>query len=435
MRLVAAFAALLWSVSALAQASLIPGYFADPSLRKFGDTYYLYVTTDGYGPYGNDGETMAWVSQDLVDWHPEPLRGLPNETVWAPAAFQGANGKTYLYLQNSVDYSGYVYVGDTPTGPFHRAAHLGGFDVEPFRDPVSGKPFLVSADRQLLELDDDVASPTYLTRVVRADTLRGALFDYTEGPYLSYRDGLYTLMWAGGRCWQLSYTVRTATSRSLYGPYEDAPSNPLVQTDPAHDVFGPGHGSIVDVDGRTFALYHRQEPERAPACNYRFTTLSEVRYAPGGHLEFVGYVDDWGAALGRTSRHADLARGRDVFANTETPGHGARNATDGRFDTRWTTGANEPGILTVDLGRIASLDSVTVDFEYPDKWVTFALEASTDGRAWRTVADHRAEAVQGLTERTTRGVGPARYVRLTITNSEDRTASIWEIRAFGPSAR
>lgn len=25
----------------------IPGYFADPTIRKFGDTYYLYATTDG----------------------------------------------------------------------------------------------------------------------------------------------------------------------------------------------------------------------------------------------------------------------------------------------------------------------------------------------------------------------------------------------------
>ena len=27
----------------------IPGYFADPTIRKFGDTYYVYATTDGTG--------------------------------------------------------------------------------------------------------------------------------------------------------------------------------------------------------------------------------------------------------------------------------------------------------------------------------------------------------------------------------------------------
>ena len=27
----------------------IPGYFADPTIRKFGDNYYLYATTDCTG--------------------------------------------------------------------------------------------------------------------------------------------------------------------------------------------------------------------------------------------------------------------------------------------------------------------------------------------------------------------------------------------------
>lgn len=28
---------------------VIPGYFADPTVKKFGDTYYVYATTDGSG--------------------------------------------------------------------------------------------------------------------------------------------------------------------------------------------------------------------------------------------------------------------------------------------------------------------------------------------------------------------------------------------------
>lgn len=30
---------------------IIPGYFADPTVKKFGDTYYMYATTDGSGAY------------------------------------------------------------------------------------------------------------------------------------------------------------------------------------------------------------------------------------------------------------------------------------------------------------------------------------------------------------------------------------------------
>ena len=28
---------------------IVPGYFADPTIKQFGDTFYLYATTDGNG--------------------------------------------------------------------------------------------------------------------------------------------------------------------------------------------------------------------------------------------------------------------------------------------------------------------------------------------------------------------------------------------------
>ena len=49
---------LIGAISAFAQAAfntpgagnpVIPGYFADPTIKKFGDTYYMYATTDGSG--------------------------------------------------------------------------------------------------------------------------------------------------------------------------------------------------------------------------------------------------------------------------------------------------------------------------------------------------------------------------------------------------
>ena len=45
---------------------IIPGYFADPTVKKFGDTYYLYATTDGNG--GGLGPSQVWVSKDFVNW-------------------------------------------------------------------------------------------------------------------------------------------------------------------------------------------------------------------------------------------------------------------------------------------------------------------------------------------------------------------------------
>ena len=45
---------------------LLPGYFADPTIKKFGDTYYIYATTDGTG--NGYGPAQVWMSKDFVNW-------------------------------------------------------------------------------------------------------------------------------------------------------------------------------------------------------------------------------------------------------------------------------------------------------------------------------------------------------------------------------
>lgn len=415
-----------------AQNPLVPGYFADPSIRKFGDTYYLYVTTDGYPPYGNDGLTFVWTSTTLTDWQPQVLDGLPYKSVWAPAVIKGKNGKYYLYCQNSVDYKGYVYVADSPTGHYARVAHIGGFDIEPFEDPVSKKIYVVSATQEIFEMDNDPASPTYLTKIVRPIPVKGH-FDFTEGPYLFYRKGLYYLMWAGGRCWQKSYNVRYAVAKNLEGPYVDAKA-PLLENDEAHAVIGPGHNSMLEVNGRTFLLYHRQDPAKAPTCGFRFTCASELTFGPDGSLKLGAYVNDFGQLFNARPALVNLALNKPVFANTELPANRALHAVDGRNDTRWTTGANEKGILTIDLQREEPIKRVEVAFEYPDKQVTFSLEYSLDNLTWATLIDHTAEAVTAYQAMVTEKDFRARYVRLTITNSEDRNASVWELKVLGAAA-
>ena len=412
-----------------AQNPLLPGYFADPSIKKFGDTYYLYVTTDGYPPYGNDGLTFVWTSTNLTDWQPQVLDGLPYKSVWAPAVIKGKNGKYYLYCQNSVDYKGYVYVADSPTGHYARVAHIGGFDIEPFEDPVSKKIYVVSASQEIFEMDNDLASPTYLTKIARTISVKGH-FDFTEAPYLFYRKGLYYLMWAGGRCWQKSYNVRYAVAKSLEGPYVDAKA-PLLENDEAHGVIGPGHNSMLEVEGRTFLLYHRQDPAKAPTCGFRFTCASELTFGADGSLKLGAYVNDLGQLFNARPALVNLALNKPVFANTELPANRALHAVDGRNDTRWTTGANEKGTLTVDLQREEPIRRVEVAFEYPDKQVTFSLEYSLDNLTWTTLADHTTEAIPAYQAMVTEKDFRARYVRLTITNSEDRNASVWELKVLG----
>nr|WP_294869519.1 family 43 glycosylhydrolase [uncultured Pedobacter sp.] len=65
---------------------IVPGYFADPTIKKFGDTYYLYATTDGNG--GGFGPSQVWISKDFVNWSLQDMNWPTTHHYWAPDVTQ-----------------------------------------------------------------------------------------------------------------------------------------------------------------------------------------------------------------------------------------------------------------------------------------------------------------------------------------------------------
>ena len=101
--------------------SIVPGYFADPCLRKFGDTYYLYVTPDGWGT--GEGPFVIWSSKDFVHWTANKS-AWPNTTQkWAPSVVYN-NGLYYMYTQ--VPCQVYVATSTSPLGPWTNPISGGG---------------------------------------------------------------------------------------------------------------------------------------------------------------------------------------------------------------------------------------------------------------------------------------------------------------------
>lgn len=94
---------------------ILPGYFADPTIKKFGDTYYIYATTDGSG--AGFGPAQLWCSKDFKNWTLMPMNWPDSHWIWAPDVMQNeADGKYYyLYCQPCKLHLG---VGDTPRGPW-----------------------------------------------------------------------------------------------------------------------------------------------------------------------------------------------------------------------------------------------------------------------------------------------------------------------------
>jgi len=67
-------------------------------------------------------------------------------------------------------------------------------------------------------------------------------------------DGRYFLFYSGNSYSGAGYAVGYATCKSPLGPCKDAPENPILKT--TCRALGPGHNALVDVDGKTWIVYH-----------------------------------------------------------------------------------------------------------------------------------------------------------------------------------
>ena len=243
----------------------IPGFHADPNVVRFGDTYYLYATTDGH-PGWNATSFRAWSSPDLVHWTDHgvvlDLRDVAwaEGHAWAPTAAE-RDGRFAFYF--TADQSIGVAVADSPTGPFvdalggplvDKADYGGAQQIDPgiFVD-VDGLTYLYwgNGTPRVVPLDDDlVGFDPAAVRVL--DGLPG----FREAPWV-VRDGdVYHLTWSVDDTRSVDYRVGYATGPGPYGPWTS--HGILLEKDPARGILGTGHHSIVRAHtGDWYIAYHR----------------------------------------------------------------------------------------------------------------------------------------------------------------------------------
>ncbi|MEU4362459.1 family 43 glycosylhydrolase [Promicromonospora sp. NPDC023987] len=301
-----------WTVRAVEMRSpVLPGLYADPNIAKFGDYYYLYVTTDGVAGWGGK-DFYVWKSKDLADWErsDEPFLTLDGENgnvpwasgnAWAPTIIE-RDGKYYFY------FSGHnprydrktigVAVADSPEGPFtaqpeamilNNEAVTSGQAIDPaaFEDPETGKFYLFwgnggpSNGPVYAELSDDMLS-------IKQDTLQriSGLPDFREGLFLNYRDGLYHLTYSIDDTGSANYRVGYATATSVHGPWTYR--GVILEKDPSQGILGTGHSSIIQVPGTDewYIAYHRFGMPGGDGT-HRETTIDRLTFNDDGTMNDV----------------------------------------------------------------------------------------------------------------------------------------------------
>ncbi|MFD1048681.1 family 43 glycosylhydrolase, partial [Kibdelosporangium lantanae] len=256
----------VWTVVAReVRTPVLPGYNADPNIVAFGDTYYLYPTTDGFDGWSGT-KFSAWSSKDLVNWTDQgvildlgPGVSWADRNAWAPTIAQ-RNGRYYFYFCAEAKIG--VAVGDSPTGPFTDSGKPliaknpdGGQAIDPavFIDHT-GKPYLYwgNGNAYVVPLNDDMVSydPAKITRLTGLD-------DFREGLFMVERKGTYYLSWSIDDTRSEDYRVGYATAPTPTGPFTN--HGVILSKDTHLGVRGTGHSSMLQVPGTDdwYIAYHR----------------------------------------------------------------------------------------------------------------------------------------------------------------------------------
>ncbi|TCW60358.1 glycoside hydrolase family 43 protein [Treponema sp. J25] len=284
-----------------------PGFHPDPSVIRVGNDFYLVNSTFHYYP----GIVISH-SRDLVHWRPIghvwtrsdwlDIRGLMDgRGFWAPD-ISYYNGLFYIFVTlrlNEIQQDGspsslirrqMVVTSPNPEGPYSypRFIDVDGIDPSHFVDEDGKHYMLLNPGVRIIPLTDDCSTVTGEIKTI----WEGSGGRIPEGPHLFKKDGWYYILTAEGGT-GYGHQIGSGRSRSLYGPYESNPHNPILkQNDPESPLQRCGHGKFVEApDGSWWVLYLCGRPVSAHPVNLeadrfcilgRETALDPVQWTDDG---------------------------------------------------------------------------------------------------------------------------------------------------------
>jgi beta-xylosidase len=312
---------------------LLDENFPDPFLARFGGSFFAYATGNQVG--GAQMNVQLIRSRDLKSWT-APAEALPAENlpswadknhpqVWAPEVMKV--GERYVLYFNA-RHATLTRTERPPQGPRLMQRHClgaavagrpegpfvgidspivcsefpdGVIDANPFRDGDSlyvyfkddgnccgrGSAIFV----QKLSADGLTAlGPA--TQLIANNDEPGEHDDWewlvVEAPTMVKRAGAYYLFYSGNFFGNKNYSVAYLTCESPRGPCRDPGENPILWSHGESPLVGPGHQSILDRRGRSYAFFHgwNRDPDgrEQPGVHKRCLYVSQVQWssAPTG---------------------------------------------------------------------------------------------------------------------------------------------------------
>lgn len=467
---------------------IIPDNVADPSISKFGDTYYLYGTTDIDKGLDQMGPPVVWKSKDFVNWkfegtilpeiewntpylytNKEGVKGYGYYRYWAPGRAV-KKGDLYYLFPTIVSPDGacpvYTLVSESPEGPFRFQNGDGLFwgeipsgktpsqpllpdiDGEPFTDD-DGKTYMYWRMWKAAQVSSDFSQIE--SEIVTIPTKRKA---YSEGPTLFKRNNIYYYVYTqgGGENYRNAYMISKEGPITGYQP--PVGNDVFIYSSLENGVWGPGHGNVFYDEASDTYLFAYLEFGEGSTTRQVFVDKMEFNrdgtiktIIPG--FKGVGYLNNAPDKRVNLALHAKATASshknartstEKVYTNFDAPEpdeasaimasreftYVPQNAVDGSNGTRWVaSGDDKLPSPTLDLGEIKRLNTCEMSFTFPAFGHAWILEKSSNGKGWEVCAMQN-EAV-ARSPHVAQELGEARYLRIKIIQGDP---GLWEIKVF-----
>lgn len=298
----------------MAANPLFEGWYADPQIRQYGDTFWVFPT------YSEDFNKQtffdAFSSKDLKTWTKHPKILTTKEVTWAKRAMWAPDahekdGKYYLFFGANdaypVDrhkkdlrkqepghfkYGGIgVAVADRPEGPYRDL--IGKPLIDEFwnvAQPIDQYVFRWKGGWymayggwrkcNLVRLADDFKS---LKAFDDGQTVKDITpWGYVEGSVMFERKGTWYFMYSSGAWSQPNYCVMYATAETPLGPFKY--QGKVLGVD-EKVATGAGHHSVLNLPGtdRWLICYHRR-PLDNKSPHHRVTCIDEMEFDKDGKI-------------------------------------------------------------------------------------------------------------------------------------------------------
>ncbi|MCD7932797.1 MAG: family 43 glycosylhydrolase [Tannerellaceae bacterium] len=452
---------------------VIPDNVADPSVSKFGDTYYLYGTTDIDRGLDQMGPPVVWKSKDFVNWSFEGT--LMSGIEWdKPYLFTDSNGNNkygyfrywapgravkkgnlYYLFPTIVSPDGtcpvYTLISESPEGPFRFQQSepiLPDIDGEPFTDH-GGINYMYWRHRKAARVNSGFSKIE--GGIVTIPTKRTA---YSEGPALFKKDNLYYYIYTQGGDQNYRNAYMISKEGPLTGFESPAGNDVFIYSSVENGVWGSGHGNVFyDEDSGTYLFVYLEFGEGSTT---RQVFADKMEFNPDGTIKTiipgfkgVGYLGNTpdnrinlalqAKATASSYKEEKISTEKiETNPNNPKPDEGSvvvasrkftyepQNAVDGSNGTRWmASGEDKTPYFMLDFGEIKIINQCEMFFTFPALGHAWVMEKSLDGQDWN-VCGIQNESVARSPHRV-EDIEEARFLRVKIIKGD---AGLWEIKVY-----